>query len=66
MSGPTNLDPLLIAIWANESRIAAKGGAEAERAHIAEDRDAAVERGRLAPSRSPAVLVRIRRRLGRR
>jgi hypothetical protein len=52
MSGPTGPGPLLIATWANEERIAREGEAERDRAHIAEDRDAAIARGRVRPSRS--------------
>jgi hypothetical protein len=39
-----NYDGTLLAAWANEERLAAESGAEAERRHAAEDLDAA--RGR--------------------
>jgi len=53
-------DPLLVATWANEETLAAKGGAANERHHIAEDREAAIARGGRRGSRLSATVGRIK------
>jgi hypothetical protein len=58
-----NPDPLLVATWANEERIAERNGAAEARHHASEDFESARLRGGQQPSRAQSAMAWIKARL---
>ena len=63
MTQGNNTGPLLVALWANEERLARQTGADQERHHASEDLDAARARRDGRPRRARRIIGRIRQAL---